>query len=61
MYDLEGPKNEGEKIISTCKTEGCQFRTYGSWNSNKNKFILKSLKLEHNCSRALENKQATSY
>ena len=55
-YDLESSKTEGERIITTCKTEGCPFRVYGSWSTEKSKFVLKSLKLVHNCSRALENK-----
>ena len=30
-------------------------------NTDNSKFILKSLKLEHNCGRALENKKVTSH
>jgi len=59
-YDLEWPKNKGG-IIITCKTKGCPLRAYGSWNTDKSKFVLKSQKLVYNCGRVLENKQVTSH
>ncbi|CAN1768637.1 hypothetical protein LINPERHAP1_LOCUS10743 [Linum perenne] len=57
--DILWLKSCQSKMETVCR-EGCGWRVYGSWNSNKDLFVLKCLGDKHTCPRALENKQASA-
>ena len=59
-YDIKYPKNDSDKSICVCKVDGCLFRAYASFSQDKTKYILKSLRSDHNCGRAANNKQVRS-
>jgi len=43
-----------------CKVDSCPFRAYVSFSQDKTKYTLKTPRLDHNCGRAANNKQARS-
>jgi len=43
-YDFKFSKNDSDKTICVCKTDGCLFGDYASYSQDKIKYILKTLR-----------------
>ncbi|KAL2938258.1 hypothetical protein RDABS01_021707 [Bienertia sinuspersici] len=57
---VSSSKKRQQKMEARC-VPGCPFRVYGSWDSRREVFVVKSVDSEHTCNRNMEkNKQLNS-
>nr|KAJ0203638.1 hypothetical protein LSAT_V11C500254590 [Lactuca sativa] len=63
-YDLWHEKNDKSRLLVRCckrKNPACPFRLYASWMKEEHTFQIKSLIIEHKCSRAFKLRSIVTY